>query len=179
MATITKIFKPRRGKTTSMVTGSKKDTVLAKGEMFVEYPDEGPGTGPCKIMIGDGTSSYSTLATNNGYALGDNASTEKILFTESNSTSVTDLVGNTGVVVSGQKLSNIIPALKKAAQLNASAISTLSTNISNGTIVVNNASTANYSKNGASATYASTANYAKNTNIKFNVASGSLYITTT
>ena len=54
MADVSKIFKPRRG-TKSIMAGTKKSTVLASGEMFVEVPDAGVGKGASKIKIGDGT----------------------------------------------------------------------------------------------------------------------------
>lgn len=53
-----KIFRPRRGKNSTMVT---KDTVLAKGEFFVEVPENGVGTGIGKMKMGDGVTPYSSL----------------------------------------------------------------------------------------------------------------------
>lgn len=56
------IFKPFRG--TKEKAG---DMVLAKGELFLEIPEDGEGTGPGKMKMGDGTSPYSELP----YFLGD------------------------------------------------------------------------------------------------------------
>lgn len=53
-----KIFRPRRGKKSTMVT---KDTVLAKGEFFVEVPENGVGKGIGKLKMGDGVTPYSSL----------------------------------------------------------------------------------------------------------------------
>ena len=39
---MSKIFKPRRGKASTMA-GTKASTVLAAGEMFIELPDAGAG----------------------------------------------------------------------------------------------------------------------------------------
>ena len=60
MATVNKIFKPRRGKKSTMA-GTKANTVLAAGELFLETPDKGVGKGASKIKIGDGSTKYSSL----------------------------------------------------------------------------------------------------------------------
>jgi hypothetical protein len=64
MADVSKIFKPRRGKVSTML-GTKASTVLAAGEMFFEVPDTGVGTGRGRIMVGDGSSTYVNLAGSN------------------------------------------------------------------------------------------------------------------
>lgn len=52
----------RRGKkSTFSSTGAKGNTVLEAGEIFLEYPDLGIGTGACNIKIGDGSSAYTDL----------------------------------------------------------------------------------------------------------------------
>lgn len=54
-------FRPRRGKkgtATSLFVG--KD-VLKEGEMFMEVPDTGVGTGAGKIKLGDGNTNYANL----------------------------------------------------------------------------------------------------------------------
>lgn len=54
------IFKVRRGSRSTM-TGTKANLVLASGEIFLEYPDTGIGSGPCRFKVGDGTTTYSAL----------------------------------------------------------------------------------------------------------------------
>ena len=49
-------LKPRRGK-----AADAANIVLARGEVFFEYPSTGPGTGKGKIKMGDGTTKYSSL----------------------------------------------------------------------------------------------------------------------
>ena len=64
MADVSKIFKPRRGKVSTML-GTKASTVLAAGEMFFEVPDTGVGSGRGRIMMGDGSTTYVNLAGSN------------------------------------------------------------------------------------------------------------------
>lgn len=52
------IFRPHRGRRTTAVS---KDFVLERGEIFFEYPETGIGTGPGKILMGDGVTKYSDL----------------------------------------------------------------------------------------------------------------------
>ena len=60
-------FKPRRGNANTMSTNATKQAlVLQAGELFLEYPAGGVGTGASKIKVGDGTTAYSALP----YALG-------------------------------------------------------------------------------------------------------------
>ena len=54
------IFKMRRGSRTTMGS-TKANLVLESGEMFLEYPDDRIGTGPCRIKVGDGATEYSAL----------------------------------------------------------------------------------------------------------------------
>lgn len=53
-----KAFLPRRGRKSTSVS---KNFILRKGEFFIEVPEEGCGTGPIKIKIGDGIHEYSDL----------------------------------------------------------------------------------------------------------------------
>lgn len=53
-----KAFLPRRGRKSTSVS---KNFILRKGELFIEVPEEGCGTGPIKIKIGDGIHEYSDL----------------------------------------------------------------------------------------------------------------------
>ena len=102
-------FKPRRGKTSTML-GDKKSTLLKEGEFFVEVPDKGVGKGHSKIKIGDGVTAYSSLP----YALGD-TSNDNITFTDSDtSTDVNTAVTN---VASGRSLGGIIASIKNALKL--------------------------------------------------------------
>lgn len=102
-------FKPRRGKTSTML-GDKKSTLLKEGEFFVEVPDDGVGKGHSKIKIGDGVTEYSSLP----YALGD-TSNDNITFTDSDtSTNVNTAVTN---VASGRSLGGIIASIKNALKL--------------------------------------------------------------
>lgn len=117
MADVSKIFKPRRGLASTMSGAGKKDIVLAKGEMFVEAPSTGMGTGESKIKIGDGTTAYASLP----YALGD-TSNNKIEFTSNTSTTVATALNS---VASGNALKTIIAGLKQAISLCNTSITQL------------------------------------------------------
>ena len=54
------VFRPRRGMKSTMA-GDKASLVLESGELFLEYPDSGVGTGASQFKIGDGTTEYSDL----------------------------------------------------------------------------------------------------------------------
>ena len=54
------VFRPRRGMKSTMA-GDKATLVLESGELFLEYPDTGVGTGASRFKIGDGTTEYSDL----------------------------------------------------------------------------------------------------------------------
>ena len=54
------VFRPRRGMKSTMA-GNKASLVLESGELFLEYPDTGVGTGASRFKIGDGTTEYSDL----------------------------------------------------------------------------------------------------------------------
>lgn len=112
---MSKIFKPRRGRASTMA-GTKASTVLAAGEFFVELPDTGVGTGPCKIKMGDGSTTYPNLP----YALGDEVS--DVTITADSSSSASAALAN---VVSGKSLGQLIGSLKQACSKNADAIATL------------------------------------------------------
>lgn len=51
-------IRPRRG---TLYEWSTINPLLAEGELVVEYPDKGIGTGFCKFKIGDGTHRYNDL----------------------------------------------------------------------------------------------------------------------
>ena len=59
-------IRPRRG---TAYMFAIKDPVLFEGEIALEYPDTGIGTGLCKFKVGDGTSKWSELP----YAFDGNA----------------------------------------------------------------------------------------------------------
>jgi hypothetical protein len=100
-----------------MTTGTGAATVLAEGEMFIEYPDTGSGTGHCRMKMGDGVTAYSVLP----YAIGD-TSTDEIDFTADSSTTITTALNK---VISGAQLKIIVPALKQAVSLANTAIGEL------------------------------------------------------
>lgn len=101
-------LKPRRGKKSTM-SGNKANLVLRSGEMFVETPDTGAGTGASKIKFGDGSTPYSSLP----YALGD-TSNDIITYTNDSSTSISTSISN---AVSGKTLGKILAALKQGISL--------------------------------------------------------------
>ena len=105
---MSKIFKPRRGKASTMA-GSKKTTVLAAGEFFMEVPDTGVGTGKAKIKMGDGATQYSSLP----YALGD-TSNDKIDLVSNSATTVAAALNS---MVNGNTLGTQLGAAKQACTL--------------------------------------------------------------
>ena len=111
-----KIFKPRRGKKSTMA-GTKKATVLSAGEMFIEVPDTGAGTGHSKMKIGDGSTKYSSLP----YAMGDTEN-DKIAFSNDTSGNITTALNK---VTSGAALKTMIAALKQAVSLANTSITQL------------------------------------------------------
>lgn len=116
--TPTKTLSPRRGKTSSMST-TKKDTVLASGEIFIEYPNTGLGTiGAYGIKIGDGTTTYENLPYSFTSA---NGSLINVTFDEDESSTVAIALGK---VISNASLSTIVAALKRAVYLSNAAFET-------------------------------------------------------
>ena len=116
---MSKIFKPRRGKASTM-NGTKSSTVLAAGEMFIELPDTGVGTGTCKMKMGDGVTAYGSLP----YAMGGDIATTEISggINDDTSSTATAALAN---VTTGKTLGSIIGSLRRACSLNAAAIATL------------------------------------------------------
>ena len=102
-----KYFAPHRGKVSVMA--QKGTLVLKNGEIFVEVPDTGVGTGHSRIKLGDGKTAYSALP----YAIGDTEN-DTISFTEDTSATADAAVAK---VVSGAALKNDIAALKRAISL--------------------------------------------------------------
>ena len=113
MSTVNKYFLPHRATTDVMKDPSKSSIVLRKGELFVEAPSTGVGTGHSKIKIGDGKTPYSSLP----YALGDTdteVTNAIITFTSNTGTSAKDVING---VKSGQSLATQIAGLKQAITL--------------------------------------------------------------
>ena len=63
-------LRPYRGKKSQAI---RNDIVLKRGEIFLEVPESGLGTGAGKIKVGDGTTGYENLP----YFVGDGAGTVK------------------------------------------------------------------------------------------------------
>ena len=113
MSTVNKYFLPHRATTDVMKDPSKSSIVLRKGELFVEAPSTGVGTGHSKIKIGDGKTPYSSLP----YALGDTdteVTNAIVTFTSNTGTSAKDVINS---VKSGQSLATQIAGLKQAITL--------------------------------------------------------------
>ena len=120
MGDINKVFKPRRGKKSTMA-GTKKTTILSAGELFAEVPDTGEGSGAGKFKMGDGVTQYGDLP----YFAGD-TSNDKIEFNTNTSSSVTNALNS---VVSGSPLKNLIAGLKQAVSLCNTSITKLNDDI--------------------------------------------------
>jgi hypothetical protein len=116
---MSKIFKPRRVKYSSIAEGgSKANVVLANGETVFVMPDTGAGTGLGSIIMGDGTTAISNLP----YMINGKISENKIeVVTNSKTTANAALTD----VISGNTLGTVIGALKQASSLNASAATNL------------------------------------------------------
>jgi len=114
-------FSPRRGAKTAMNNPSNPQSaiVLKAGELFIEYPDTGVGTGACKVKVGDGTTQYKDLP----YAIENDASGATIDFDPDTSTTVATALSH---VVSGAATSAIVAGLKQAVTLlNGEAIKSM------------------------------------------------------
>lgn len=114
-------FSPRRGAKTIMndSTSTQSAIVLRAGELFIEYPDAGVGTGACKVKIGDGVTQYKDLP----YAIENDASGATIDFDPDTSTTVATALSH---VVSGASTAAIVAGLKQAVTLlNGEAIKSM------------------------------------------------------
>ena len=114
----------RRGKK-STFAGTKKSTVLAHGEIFVEYQDGGIGKGPCAIKIGDGTTTYENLP----YTVNFNQDCEFIMGTQTASTGAWTGVSKSSVLEDGKQIAYFLPY---AGSGNATLNLTLSTGTASG-----------------------------------------------
>ena len=117
---MSKVFKPRRGKASTLAT---KNPTLEAGEIIVEVPDTGVGTGTGKVKMGDGTTPYNSLPTLLGGELGSQTSD---VSTDS-STTVSAALNN---VVSGSAASSLFGSLKQAAALLNTKVNELNDDIS-------------------------------------------------
>ena len=107
----TRVFKPRRGSSTNMNNAPKSDLILAPGELFIEYPDTGVGTGKCKMKIGDEAgSTYGALP----YAFGEDISYSDVIVEPNASLTVEDALDG---ATSGTTLMEVLGALKQAISL--------------------------------------------------------------
>ena len=94
----------RRGKK-STFADTKKTTVLAAGEIFVEYQDGGIGKGPCAIKIGDGTTQYKDLP----YTVDFNQNVEFITGTQTASTGAWTGISKSSVIENGKQIAYFLP----------------------------------------------------------------------
>ena len=107
-------LQPRRGSKTIMnsSTSDQGKIILNAGEIFLEYPDDGVGTGLSRIKVGDGTTPYYQLP----YAIDpSDISGLEVTFTPDTSETAAEALAN--VDPSGESLGVDIAALKQAAAL--------------------------------------------------------------
>ena len=113
---MSKVFKPRRGKASTMST---KNPVLESGEFFVEVPNSGVGTGAGKIKMGDGTTAYNSLP----YLIdGTSVSSQTGSVTADSSTTVAAALNN---VTNGKTVAGLFGSLKQAVSLLNGTVTTL------------------------------------------------------
>jgi hypothetical protein len=135
MSDIRTIFKPHRGKKSTFTTGDKSSTILESGEIFFEYPDNGPGAGRGRIMMGDGSSTYATMSSNNKYFIPftedeiiNHPGTSDKTIGGTSYTASTTIDGYINNAKSGNSLKNIIHNLREAIYSNACNIAYLNSN---------------------------------------------------
>lgn len=111
-----KIFKPRRG-SSSVMSSTKANTVLASGEIFFETPNGGIGTGEgAGIKMGDGTTAYSSLPY---FIKPVDVSTAAVTVTTDSSATSTAALNN---VSTGASTGSLIGSLKQAISLTKSEL---------------------------------------------------------
>lgn len=123
MATVNKILLPRRAKKSAMLSPSKAAMILAKGEFFMECPDEGVGKGHIKIKVGDGITAYSDLP----YALGDTGN-DTVVFVESTDTTIEQILAK---IVTGTSIGTIVAAVKKGISILYNSLNDTNSKIDN------------------------------------------------
>ena len=99
-------LRPRRGKKSTAIS---QNIVLKRGEIFMEVPDTGVGTGIGRIKLGDGTTAYQSLP----YFMNLDDAAPDVAASVINYTDSTDPDED---VKSGKPLKTIIGALKKLVQ---------------------------------------------------------------
>lgn len=117
-----KPFKPRRilkSKAASL------NPVLEAGEFIVEVPDTGVGTGPCRMKMGDGTSTYDKLPYMDKEVAVDVAAST-IAFTESETTENADLLSE---IVTGKSVKNLFGSTKKLLSNLTGSVTELNNNL--------------------------------------------------
>lgn len=120
-----KRFRPRRGKASTLKT---KNPILLSGELIVEVPETGVGTGKIRIKMGDGTSAYNDLP----YALEEEKAQESVItFTTSATTDNATLLNE---IASGRKLSELWGSTKKLLSNFSTAITELNNNFAEATL---------------------------------------------
>ena len=122
---MSRVLKPRRGSYSAMASEGKKDIILKSGELFMEYPDSGPGTGECKFKVGDGASSYESLP----YALGDISSDSVTIFEDEQSTTLEEALA---LAESNNALSIVLGGLKNAVIIVENELTTLQNSFQDG-----------------------------------------------
>lgn len=113
-------LRPRRGKKT---TAETQNIILKRGELFLESPESGVGTGIGKIKVGDGTTPYSSLP----YFIDTSAlssSDSPVTFTESTETANATLLTS---MSSGATLKIIVGAIKKMLRNLDTSVSSINT----------------------------------------------------
>lgn len=99
-------LRPRRGRKSTAIS---QNIVLKRGEIFMEVPETGVGTGIGKIKIGDGTTAYSNLP----YFINSDAATVDVASEVINYSEASTVESATTDIVSGKPLKTIIAGLKK------------------------------------------------------------------
>lgn len=119
-----KTFMPHRGRKSTMLSDAKKDLILADGELFIEYPDTGIGTGRCNLKIGDGITSYENLP----YAIAslEDATELTVTFTDAKSTTASNAMSS---ATSGSTVAKLFGYMRKAIKLLDSSVTSLQSSV--------------------------------------------------
>ena len=115
-------LRPRRGKKSTAVS---QNIILKRGEIFLESPETGVGTGIGKIKVGDGSTAYSSLPyfiDTSALSISDNT----ITFTESTETTNATLLN---AIATGGALKTIIGSIKKMLRNLDSSVTSINSSI--------------------------------------------------
>lgn len=128
---VTSSLRPRRGKqaTAAKLLTKANKSLLKSGELFLEYPDTGPGTGTGRIKMGDGVTDYGDLPyflDTTGFLKEDKVKDINITFSETN---VGDNNTLLNTIKSGNKLGIIIAAIKNLLSNLNKSLSSLSSKV--------------------------------------------------